>query len=229
MSEPTKAEIEAAAQAAAEAERVGWAELANEERLKVIDLEAENESLKTDKAVLWAENDALRERAELAERRNLLNPSATEYVTELEAKLAAAEAERDELGDQLDAARGWPWSFVLQRDEDETGVSGTGVVAEGVEFSDHSVALRWISDWPTSVVFHDRGMESVEAVHGHGGKTRIMFTPPLDARTPYCSKLAAAEAVIEAVEAHLADDLDLERATKLDDALAAYRAKETEA
>jgi hypothetical protein len=51
-----------------------------------------------------------------------------------------------------------PRPFVLRRLVDETGVSGTGVVAEGVEFSDGTVALRWLSQWPTSVVFHDRGM-----------------------------------------------------------------------
>lgn len=66
-------------------------------------------------------------------------------------------------------------AFHLQRDVDESGVSGTGVVAEGVEFSDGTVALRWLSAWPTSVVFHDRGMEAVEAVHGHGGATRIVW------------------------------------------------------
>lgn len=73
-----------------------------------------------------------------------------------------------------------PWPFLLVRDEDVTGVSGTGVVAEGVEFTggpDHegAVALRWLSDWPTSVVFHDRGMASVEAVHCHNGKTRVVW------------------------------------------------------
>ena len=66
-----------------------------------------------------------------------------------------------------------PWPFVLMRDEDVSGVSGTGVVAEGVEFTGGTVALRWLSEWPTSMVFHDRGIESVNAVHGHGGKTRI--------------------------------------------------------
>ena len=63
--------------------------------------------------------------------------------------------------------------FVLRRNVDVTGVSGTGVVAEGVEFSSGVVALTWLSAWPTSVVFHDRGIESVEAVHGHGGATVI--------------------------------------------------------
>lgn len=65
--------------------------------------------------------------------------------------------------------------FVLARDTDITGVSGTGIVAEGVEFSSGVVALTWLSAWPTSVVFHDRGIESVQAVHGHGGATRIVW------------------------------------------------------
>lgn len=66
--------------------------------------------------------------------------------------------------------------FELHRDEDVSGVSGTGVVAEGVAFSgDGPVALRWTSEWPTSVVFHDRGIKSLEAVHGHNGRTRIVW------------------------------------------------------
>lgn len=65
--------------------------------------------------------------------------------------------------------------FVLDRHEDETGVSGTGVVAEGVEFSDGVVCLRWVTPWPSSVCHYERGMESVEMIHGHGGKTEIRF------------------------------------------------------
>lgn len=65
--------------------------------------------------------------------------------------------------------------FELHRTEDHTGVSGVGVVAEGVAFTDGTVALRWRSQWPTSVVFHDRGVEAVDAVHGHGGSTRIVW------------------------------------------------------
>ena len=64
-------------------------------------------------------------------------------------------------------------------------MSGTGVVAEGVAFSgDGPVALRWLSEWPTSVVFHDRGVESLEAVHGHNGRTRIVW---LDRELPVVS------------------------------------------
>jgi hypothetical protein len=35
--------------------------------------------------------------------------------------------------------------------------------------------LHWVSQWPSSVVHYERGMESVEHVHGHGGKTRIVW------------------------------------------------------
>ncbi len=69
----------------------------------------------------------------------------------------------------------YPRPFILQRDADVTGVSGTGVVAEGVEFTGGVVALRWLSAWPTSVVFHDRGMAAVVAVHGHNGATRVVW------------------------------------------------------
>ena len=65
--------------------------------------------------------------------------------------------------------------FKLRRIEDVTGISGTGDVAEGVEFTDGVVALRWTTEWPTSSVLHDRGIASVEALHCHGGKTEIVW------------------------------------------------------
>jgi hypothetical protein len=70
--------------------------------------------------------------------------------------------------------------FELVRTTDPSGISGTGVIAQGVEFSDGTVALRWNvppgspgHGYPTSVVFHDNGIESVEKIHGHSGSTRI--------------------------------------------------------
>lgn len=65
--------------------------------------------------------------------------------------------------------------FTLQRDEDVTGISGTGVVAEGVEFSDGAVVLKWIVGEHQSTVSWPRGIESVEAIHGHDGRTRIVW------------------------------------------------------
>lgn len=92
--------------------------------------------------------------------------------------------------------------FVLMRDEDVTGVSGTGVVAEGVHWTEADVvALRWTSAWPTSVVFHERGIASVEAVHGHGGKTRIVWLDPAESLSVPEGPRTEEQAVVEAARA----------------------------
>lgn len=66
-------------------------------------------------------------------------------------------------------------TFVLERTEDVSGVSGVGTVAEGIEFSDGRVALRWIVGEHRSTVSWD-SIESVEKIHGHGGATTIRWT-----------------------------------------------------
>lgn len=65
-------------------------------------------------------------------------------------------------------------AFLLIRTEDLTGVSGTGIVAEGVEWDDGSCSVRWLGEWPT-VQHHDRGIESVLHIHGHNGATRVAW------------------------------------------------------
>jgi hypothetical protein len=77
-----------------------------------------------------------------------------------------------------------PRLFVLQRHLDVSGVSGTGQIAEGVEWSDGTVSLRWKSDHP-STTFWQAGIEAVEAVHGHGGATEVRYLsePPPSRRT----------------------------------------------
>jgi hypothetical protein len=64
--------------------------------------------------------------------------------------------------------------FELHRDTDISGVSGTGVVADGVQFPDGTVALRWRGELPSSTI-HDRGIAAVISIHGHGGHTRIFW------------------------------------------------------
>jgi hypothetical protein len=65
-------------------------------------------------------------------------------------------------------------SGVLVRDDDETGVSGTGVVAWIVEFPDGVTVTRWaVTDVRQTCVW--RSVADVEAIHGHGGKTRIAW------------------------------------------------------
>jgi len=69
-----------------------------------------------------------------------------------------------------------PRTFELVRYRDPSGVSGTGVVAEGCEFSDGSVALRWRGDNPATAVWPD--LDSVLAVHGHQGATEVRWIEP---------------------------------------------------
>lgn len=65
-------------------------------------------------------------------------------------------------------------TFVLHRSVDETGVSGTGDVAEGVLFSDGKIALRWRTATASTTIFDD--IAQVLAVHGHGGLSVIRWT-----------------------------------------------------
>ncbi|GAA4123193.1 hypothetical protein GCM10022215_29600 [Nocardioides fonticola] len=67
-------------------------------------------------------------------------------------------------------------TFELHRDTDVSGISGTGVVAEGVEFSDGTAVVRWVvGEHQSTVVWPS--LASVEAIHGHGGATRVVMTP----------------------------------------------------
>jgi hypothetical protein len=62
-----------------------------------------------------------------------------------------------------------PQTFELVRYTDISGVSGTGVVAEGCVFTDGSVALRWHGANPST------DLDSILAVHGHCGATVVRW------------------------------------------------------
>lgn len=61
--------------------------------------------------------------------------------------------------------------FQLARDRDVSGVSGTGVVADGVQFPDGVCVIRWRGERQSTVVWPS--IEDVEVIHGHNGATRI--------------------------------------------------------
>jgi len=91
------------------------------------------------------------------------------------------------------AGRAWctpsPKRFVLYREEDATGVSGTGVVATGIVWPDGHAALRWKADdldaaSSTSVW---SSVADLLRVHGHGGLSKLFYLdgdgdPPEPAR-----------------------------------------------
>lgn len=70
--------------------------------------------------------------------------------------------------------------FTLDRAVDVTGVSGTGLVAEGVEFSNGKCVLSWLTGI-SSVAVYDR-MADLEKIHGHGGSTKITYVDGEDVR-----------------------------------------------
>ena len=70
--------------------------------------------------------------------------------------------------------------FVLNRKVDATGVSGTGVVAEGVEFTDGIVVMKWIVGDFRSMTIWNQGIDAVAAIHGHDGMTEVLWIDPED-------------------------------------------------
>ena len=63
--------------------------------------------------------------------------------------------------------------FLLIRDVDETGVSGTGVVAIGFQFPTGRVVIEWLVTPFALGIFSS--LKELKDVHGHGGKTRVEF------------------------------------------------------
>lgn len=63
--------------------------------------------------------------------------------------------------------------FELQRDVDVSGASGTGRVAQGVVFDDGRVAFRWLTPTRSTVTFDS--IEDMEKIHGHDGKTKVVW------------------------------------------------------
>ncbi|MFJ6841402.1 hypothetical protein ACIQRE_01895 [Streptomyces griseoluteus] len=70
-------------------------------------------------------------------------------------------------------------TFTVHRDEDVSGVSGEGVIAEGVLFSDGWAVTHWLDqppmNEPKTEVWHHKGVEPFGKISGHGGRTRIVW------------------------------------------------------
>ena len=66
-----------------------------------------------------------------------------------------------------------PRRFVLDRAEDVTGTSGTGVVAEGVVFSDGTVVIHWCVKLRSTAIYDS--MDDLVAIHGHNGSTTVRW------------------------------------------------------
>lgn len=64
--------------------------------------------------------------------------------------------------------------FHLERLKDISGVSGVGVVAIGVQFTDtKQCVLHWEGEHPCTNIYGC--IEDIEYIHGHGGSTKVVF------------------------------------------------------
>lgn len=67
-----------------------------------------------------------------------------------------------------------PRTFWLLRHKDISGVSGTGVVAEGVRFHDGQCVISWFGQYH-SMETHP-SISQIKKLHGHGGATKVVWS-----------------------------------------------------
>jgi len=114
-------------------------------------------------------------------RADAFQRAAAKVETLLTGGGAALPARRDG-GDDPAAAPSPPRLFELVRHHDVSGLSGTGVVAEGVVWSGGSVSLHWLTEWPSVATFES--IDAVLAVHGHNGATTVQYRDDEPQRVP---------------------------------------------
>ncbi len=66
----------------------------------------------------------------------------------------------------------------LNRLEDESHVSGTGIVAEGCLFSSGECVIHWFGEHGSINIYHS--LNDLILVHGHHGKTKIVWATSLE-------------------------------------------------
>lgn len=68
--------------------------------------------------------------------------------------------------------------FYLQRNQDISGVSGLGTIAEGCQFDNGWCALVWLTvdnNENDEVHGYYRSIQRIEKIHGHEGCTQVVW------------------------------------------------------
>lgn len=90
----------------------------------------------------------------------------------------------DRLDEFLSEPTGQPRRFKLVRDDDVSGTSGTGVVATGVAYPDGAVHMQWrnadnedLDSDSNGCSFKPApdGIEATKEIHGHEGRTEMVW------------------------------------------------------
>lgn len=89
--------------------------------------------------------------------------------------------------------------FYLWRTKDDSGVSGTGRVAQGFVADNGKVSLFWLSEHPSVTIYDNIG--EVKAIHGHSGSTEVRMEPDFK-RAFHELKSAMAEVTLMEVAAN---------------------------
>lgn len=63
--------------------------------------------------------------------------------------------------------------FWLKRNKDVSGISGTGIVAEGVIFENGKCVMSWLTQYSSVCVYEN--IQTLEKIHSHEGATEIIF------------------------------------------------------
>ena len=64
-------------------------------------------------------------------------------------------------------------TFKLVREKDVSGVSGTGIVAEGIEWTSGKVTVCWLGTFGT--IEQADNIHQIEVLHGHSGNTKVVW------------------------------------------------------
>lgn len=118
--------------------------------------------------------------------------------------------------------------FVLRRNHDVTGVSGTGIVADGVLFpaaGGSKAVVRWRGERGSTVVWDN--LRHVQEIHGHDGATVVKLIP-VDELIRALKTVAAIEPAVDLPLAE-ADDFDHGQVAGWNEALAEVRQAITDA
>jgi hypothetical protein len=64
-------------------------------------------------------------------------------------------------------------TFILQRNIDVSGISGTGIVADGIQWHDGMCTIHWRGKHPTDNTH--LSIQSVRDIHCHNGATLVVW------------------------------------------------------
>lgn len=76
-----------------------------------------------------------------------------------------------------------PRRFHLQRNSDIHGVSGEGIVAEGVQFFNGTAVLSWLTPLSSTCLYHS--VDVLIKIHGHEGATILIWDDVRDEKAEH--------------------------------------------